>query len=155
MTFHGVIFFPCYYSEGYTGASLALISDIEPKDVIMQLLMQETYSRYYISCLLPLMSFRKVLCNLYFALWCHIAILISRYVLKILGFSCTLFHTLVIQKRIAVFLFLVNALCILFTTIYKVGPMQKDYFVSPLWIDHAILASLFSLRSVMGWFIIT
>ncbi|KAK1617263.1 hypothetical protein QYE76_022780 [Lolium multiflorum] len=26
-------------SEGYTGASLALISDIEPKDVIMQLLM--------------------------------------------------------------------------------------------------------------------
>jgi hypothetical protein len=64
--------------KDYTQGSLAIVSEIEPKDAIMQLLMQETYSRYYISCLLLLMSTWQVLFNLHFALWCqHTAILIS------------------------------------------------------------------------------
>ncbi|KAM0871099.1 hypothetical protein ACQ4PT_039600 [Festuca glaucescens] len=47
-------------SEGYTGASLALISDIEPKDVIMQLLMQETYSRSECTTLIKIIQERVV-----------------------------------------------------------------------------------------------
>lgn len=41
--------------KDYSEASLAIISEIEPKDAIMQLLKQETYSRYpcSTSCFLP------------------------------------------------------------------------------------------------------
>ncbi|KAM0844482.1 hypothetical protein ACQ4PT_057042 [Festuca glaucescens] len=47
-------------SEGYTEASLAIISDIEPKDVIMQLLMQETYSRSESTTLIKIIQERVV-----------------------------------------------------------------------------------------------
>ncbi|XP_051198182.1 uncharacterized protein [Lolium perenne] len=47
-------------SEGYAGASLALISEIEPKDVIMQLLMQETFSRSECAMLIKIIQERVV-----------------------------------------------------------------------------------------------
>uniref|UniRef100_A0ACD6AFB8 Uncharacterized protein n=1 Tax=Avena sativa TaxID=4498 RepID=A0ACD6AFB8_AVESA len=46
--------------KGYTEASLAIISDIEPKDAIMQLLMQETYSRSECTTLIKIIQERVV-----------------------------------------------------------------------------------------------
>ncbi|CAM0909013.1 unnamed protein product [Alopecurus aequalis] len=46
--------------KGYAQASLAIISEIEPKDVIMQLLMQETYSRSEGTALIKIIQERVV-----------------------------------------------------------------------------------------------